>query len=114
MNTFLTDDDLERLRAALVREREALIAAMRSGERRGPPDGEIEDGDFADRYIRQDTAQMLASFDAPLLADVDRALAKLEDGTYGTSEDSGAPIPLERLEAVPWARRTYEEEVRRH
>ena len=36
------------------------------------------------------------------LADVDRALAKLDDGTYGICDRCGALIPEERLEARPW------------
>ncbi len=36
--------------------------------------------------------------------EVERALAKLQDGRYGVSEKSGAPIPYARLAAVPWAR----------
>jgi DnaK suppressor protein len=32
---------------------------------------------------------------------IDRALAKLEDGTYGTCESCGRPIPEKRLEAMP-------------
>lgn len=38
------------------------------------------------------------------LADVTRALDKLDSGTYGTCETCGEPIPDERLEAVPAAR----------
>ena len=37
------------------------------------------------------------------LADVDRSLAKIEDGTYGFCDRCGAAIPDERLEARPWA-----------
>jgi DnaK suppressor protein len=37
------------------------------------------------------------------LHDVDRALAKLAAGTYGTCERCGSPISAERLEAIPWA-----------
>ncbi|MFB3737977.1 MAG: TraR/DksA family transcriptional regulator, partial [Candidatus Velamenicoccus archaeovorus] len=37
------------------------------------------------------------------LQDVERALAKLEDGTYGRCDVCGAAIPRERLEAMPWA-----------
>lgn len=37
------------------------------------------------------------------LADVDRALAKLADGTYGTCDECGQPIGAGRLEALPWA-----------
>jgi DnaK suppressor protein len=43
---------------------------------------------------------------------VERAEKRLEDGTYGFSVESGEPIPAERLEAVPWAERTAEEQKR--
>jgi DnaK suppressor protein len=38
-----------------------------------------------------------------LLLDVRRAEAKLAEGTYGTCDRCGEPIPPERLEALPWA-----------
>lgn len=37
------------------------------------------------------------------LADVDRALAKLDEGSYGTCDVCGEPVGDERLEALPWA-----------
>jgi DnaK suppressor protein len=37
------------------------------------------------------------------LAEVDRALAKLDDGTYGVCDSCGGPIPEGRLEIHPWA-----------
>jgi DnaK suppressor protein len=37
------------------------------------------------------------------LRDVERALAKLDEGTYGACDACGAAIPEERLEAIPWA-----------
>ena len=46
------------------------------------------------------------------LAAVERAEARLAAGTYGLSIESGEPIPDERLEAVPTAERTAEEERR--
>jgi DnaK suppressor protein len=46
------------------------------------------------------------------LAHVERALQKIEEGTYGLSDDSGEPIPRGRLEAVPEAIRTVEEQER--
>jgi DnaK suppressor protein len=111
----LSEADLARLRQALDTKRAELIAAQRASARegRGVVDRESEDGDIAEGIIEQDAALRLAAFDASLLADVERALAKLDAGRYGVSEDSGAPIPLERLEAVPWARRTAAEEERR-
>jgi DnaK suppressor protein len=42
---------------------------------------------------------------AATLADVERALAKLEDGSYGVCDSCGERIPDERLQAIPWATR---------
>jgi DnaK suppressor protein len=47
------------------------------------------------------------------LAAIERALQKIEEGTYGLSDASGAPIPIERLEAYPEARYTLEEQQAR-
>src|ERR687886_1251132 len=38
-----------------------------------------------------------------VLADIDAALKRIEDGTYGTCTNCGKQIPLERLEARPYA-----------
>jgi DnaK suppressor protein len=44
------------------------------------------------------------------LAAIERAEKRLEEGTYGRSVDSGTPIPDARLEALPWAERTVQEQ----
>lgn len=46
------------------------------------------------------------------LAGVERAEARLTEGSYGRSVESGEPIPDERLEIQPWAERTVEEQSR--
>ena len=46
------------------------------------------------------------------LAAVERAEERLMLGTYGLSVESGEPIPDDRLEAIPWAERTVEEQAR--
>ena len=38
-----------------------------------------------------------------LLTHVERALAKLDEGTYGRCDVCGGEIPVERLEILPWA-----------
>ena len=38
------------------------------------------------------------------IEDIEHALDRLRDGTYGTCEACGAPLPFERLEAIPQAR----------
>jgi DnaK suppressor protein len=40
-------------------------------------------------------------------------LRRIEEGTFGRSIESGESIPDARLEAIPWAERTAEEEQRR-
>jgi DnaK suppressor protein len=112
MSKHLKPADLERLRALLVHKRDALIAAENasSADQRMIGDAETEQGDIAEKLIEQEGALRIGKFDADLLADVNRAIAKLEAGNYGVSEDSGVEIPLERLELVPWARRTAAEE----
>lgn len=46
------------------------------------------------------------------LNDIDHALARIEDGTYGTCEACGKPIGDARLEAVPTARFCVEDQAR--
>jgi DnaK suppressor protein len=46
-------------------------------------------------------------------ADVERALAKLEEGSYGTCDACGRPIAPARLEALPWAVLCVEDQARR-
>ncbi len=47
------------------------------------------------------------------LADVQRALAKLDEGSYGTCDVCGGPIGDERLEALPWAVLCVQDAARR-
>ena len=112
--THLSAADLARLRHKLEQKRAALLASERDATdtARGVSDYAIEDGDVAERMIEQDSALRQGVIDSALVEDIDRELRKLEAGTYGFSEDSGAPIDLARLDAIPWARRTAEEEQR--
>ena len=45
-----------------------------------------------------------------ILVKITRALAKIDDGTYGLSDVDGSPIPIERLEALPYALTTVDQE----
>ena len=70
------------------------MAAVSFGKRIG--DGTTE---AVERLNKVGTANSIAV----TLADVERALEKLEDGTYGICDSCGEPIGEERLEAIPWA-----------
>jgi RNA polymerase-binding transcription factor DksA len=54
-------------------------------------------------FEREKDLSILEQVDAEL-SDVERALQRLDDGTYGTCEFDGKPMPEERLEAMPAAR----------
>jgi DnaK suppressor protein len=110
---------IEKQRRQLLRMRESLRTAARSTEL---DETEVNtDSNSAAREF-EDEAQRLAALeldgnlvirDAARLARVDRALQKIDDGTYGLSDISGQHIPRERLEAVPEAVDTLSEEQRR-
>ena len=48
-----------------------------------------------------------------VVAEIDAALKRIDDGTYGVCEACGRPIPEERLEARPWATLCIEDQRRR-
>ncbi len=61
-----------------------------------------------DREVEEGLAERLRDE----LAAIERAEKRIEQGSYGRSIESGEPIPDARLEAIPWAERTAEEEQR--
>lgn len=72
--------------------------------------GEPQDeGDDGDRLAQQANDEAILAHSEARLTAIDRALEKIEDGTYGLSDSSGDPIPRERLEAVPESCYTIEE-----
>jgi len=111
--SHLTPENLATLRTALTTRRDELTRALATAAADATqPNDEIEPGDVAEQIVEQDRGLRTATTDAALLEDVERALAKLDAGTYGVSEDSDEPIPYARLALVPWARRTVTEEER--
>ena len=64
---------------------------------------ETDDWAVADMMAEQDIA--LVSRDLAELAEVEAALVRITEGTYGDCSDCGNPIPAARLEAYPTARR---------
>jgi DnaK suppressor protein len=108
--------DPDRARELLERERERIENAIADLRREPPEDSDerVEPGDEDDEGLYQDEFDAGRAQDyEEQLAALERAEARLEDGTYGMSVDSGEPIPDERLEAYPLAERTVGEEERR-
>jgi DnaK suppressor protein len=60
-------------------------------------------GDGTTEAVERLSTTAVARSIAAGLQDVERALKKLDEGTYGTCDRCGAPIGTERLQAIPWA-----------
>jgi len=69
--------------------------------------------DDAQRLANLELDGTLVGRDLRRLALIERALQKIEDGTYGTSDESGALIPADRLEVMPEAIYTLSEQEKR-
>ena len=104
---------LEELRAELVRIVEGLEEDQQD---RGESEGDMTENDSGDMSQSLFTREMDATVEQTMekrLESVDRALQKVEEGTYGVCDDTGEPIPRGRLEAMPEAIYTVEAQQRR-
>jgi DnaK suppressor protein len=107
--------DESRARELLARERARLEAELARLEPQ--PDEELSHldqhpADEASETFEGERDAGIADRLREELAAIERAEERLEEGTYGLSVESGEPIPDGRLEAVPWAERTVEEQQR--
>ena len=76
-------------------------------------DTQADSGDESQYLFEREVDATLGQQFGQELKDVSRALEKIEEGTYGLSDRSGEPIPRGRLEAIPEALYTIEEQQRR-
>jgi DnaK suppressor protein len=115
-NTSITSDFIEEQKKRL----EALRMQLLGGEenttanerqyREEHADEARELEDEAQDMARYEVNQARHDVDRRRLLNIDRALEKIKDGTYGLSDISGKPIPKARLDANPEAVRTIEED----
>jgi DnaK suppressor protein len=107
--------DTERARALLEAEQTDVRALLAEAEEAGEENRETEDdetGDYADAaqpLTEEGMDDAIAEDLRDRLAAIERALVRIDKGTYGVSVRSGKPIPDERLEADPAAELTVEE-----
>jgi DnaK suppressor protein len=98
---------LIRWKGDILREAQETLAALQSENENHP--------DFADRASSEtDRAIELRARDRQrkLIAKIDAAIARIDDGTYGYCEETGDPISLKRLEARPIATLSLEAQER--
>lgn len=116
--------DTQKLDAAFIEAKRRELMSLREALRKSADTTEHEEGAVKDAASRQsreyeDDAQELDTLETEgilvnrtveRLARVDRALAKIDAGTYGFSDVSGERIPEARLNAVPEAVTTLREQ----
>jgi DnaK suppressor protein len=107
---------IEKQRQALLKLRAELVSAVKDG---AADEAAIMDESSGGPREYEDEAQKLATLelegslvvrDLARLRWIDRALQKIEEGTYGLSDLSAEVIPRKRLEAAPESIFTLEEE----
>jgi DnaK suppressor protein len=104
--------------AGLLEEKRAELAESLKARRTGSAQGEARQGDEADQATEDAEVALetrLMDRDAKLLREVERALEKVRNGTYGLCEGTDESIGYARLKLRPWTRHSvvYKEELER-
>lgn len=100
---------LEALRRELLGGKEDSLANERTAQEQHRDEAE-EIEDEAQGMAQREVSRALRAANDRRIRDIERALQKIADGTYGLSDASGQPIPKARLEATPEAVLTVEEQ----
>ena len=112
----LRSSELEHFRDLLLAKRRELVGDMSSMEREALQRGgssnlsnlPLHMADMGTDNYEQEFTLGLMEKDRNLLREINNALAKIQDGTYGICEGTHQPISKARLEAQPWARFSIE------
>ena len=103
----------QRAQELLARERTRIEAQLKTLEPDRGENTDAEDAGSATEMVAEGRDAGVADGLREELAAIGRAEERLAEGTYGLSVESEEPIPDGRLEILPWAERTAEEEERR-
>ena len=101
-----------RLYDKLIGKRDELIDTIKEASEKAreisPDPIQREPADVGTATFQQDELLGSATLDQELLEEVNEAISRMENGSYGVCQLTGEPIPMERLEAIPWTRFTLE------
>ena len=106
--------DLESERANYLRQAESLQAEADSlTEDREPGDVQFdeESGEGDTLAVERERDLALSAQARAAIEEIDAAIGRIKDGSYGICVASGQPIPRERLKAIPWATERVEYKV---
>ncbi|MGM7723186.1 TraR/DksA family transcriptional regulator [Metabacillus sp. Hm71] len=111
---MLTKEELKYFENKLLTIKQGIIDELESNHQLSlDVYGELSsyDNHFADTATEldeQEKQMMLYESSQKLLEDVNEALERIKNGTYGICIDTGEPISIYRLDALPYAKRTME------
>jgi RNA polymerase-binding transcription factor DksA len=88
----------------LQEESQAHIRKLISLAEEERPEFSTHLGDAASDTFDRDLTLSLVSFEQEKLYEIEAALKRIDDGSYGICKLTGRPIPKTRLDAIPWAR----------
>ncbi|MCC5816080.1 MAG: TraR/DksA C4-type zinc finger protein [Leptospira sp.] len=103
-----TQDELKK---ALLEKKVDLLQKLNQWEDNSPPSGLKEMGDIADiasEINNEALSSVLTEVEIDTLKQIELALEKIDNGTYGICEGTKKKIPVARLKAIPWTRYTVE------
>ncbi len=110
--------DLNEIRKRLVNQLKTLLGSIDSlgaeylGTNENVTTRGGDEADQASTALTADLSLRLAESESKMVREVQLALNKIEDGSYGVCEVTGQPINIQRLLAVPWARLSLEAQER--
>lgn len=108
--TYLTKKQLEKFRERLEAEKREILRDFSEyirSEREADPHRPVGDSeDLASEARTRELTLLMSDRDREQLREIEDALRRIEQGTYGICEESGEEIPVQRLEAIPTARYT--------
>ena len=107
MKKYFDDEFIVQQKNKLLEMRSEVMNKIHAQDKEDitvPPEEMIEEGDIAQTFLNQELSFELRERELRRLREIDMALAKIDDGTYGICEETEEPIGRKRLEKMPWTR----------
>jgi DnaK suppressor protein len=115
IKAYLSQAEIEHFETLLLEKRRELLGNVKSMEdetlkrdRTDLSNLPLHMGDMGTDTYETDNALSLVDGERRILDEIDQALGRISDGTYGICLGSGKPISKPRLQAIPWTKYSIE------
>jgi DnaK suppressor protein len=101
------DEQFQALRERLLQQRQEILNMYNQDVRAGQESADEPTEDIVDRANNAYNRELMFSLsdgERVLLLQIEDAIRRLDEGTYGRCSNCGQTISMQRLEAIPWAR----------